>query len=54
MNATEALRNLHRMDRMGWFGPYGFYEAADYGPLDKVRRSSGQRRPLAGWPITRA
>ena len=40
VNATEALRNLHRMDRMGWFGPYGFYEAADYGPLDKVRRSN--------------
>jgi cyclic beta-1,2-glucan synthetase len=25
-----ALRNLHRMDGLGWFGPYGFYEAADY------------------------
>jgi hypothetical protein len=25
-----ALRNLHRMDALGWFGPYGFYEAADY------------------------
>jgi cyclic beta-1,2-glucan synthetase len=39
VNASEALRNLHRMDRMGWFGPYGFYEAADYGPTDKVRRA---------------
>jgi len=25
-----ALLNLHRMTRMGWVGPYGFYEAADY------------------------
>ncbi len=25
-----ALANLHRMNDLGWFGPYGFYEAADY------------------------
>jgi cyclic beta-1,2-glucan synthetase len=25
-----ALANLHRMNRMGWFGSYGFYEAVDY------------------------
>jgi hypothetical protein len=25
-----ALANLRRMDAQGWFGPYGFYEAADY------------------------
>jgi hypothetical protein len=25
-----ALANLRRMDSMGWFGSYGFYEAADY------------------------
>ncbi len=25
-----ALRNLHRMESLGWFGAYGFYEAADY------------------------
>jgi cyclic beta-1,2-glucan synthetase len=25
-----ALSNLHRMHTQGWFGPYGFYEAADY------------------------
>jgi cyclic beta-1,2-glucan synthetase len=25
-----ALANLRRMDALGWFGPYGFYEAADY------------------------
>ncbi len=39
VNAIEALRNLHRMERLGWFGPYGFYEAVDFGPADKVRRS---------------
>ena len=26
----EALANLHRMVQLGWSGPYGFYEAADY------------------------
>jgi cyclic beta-1,2-glucan synthetase len=25
-----AISNLRRMDAQGWFGPYGFYEAADY------------------------
>ncbi|MFZ1916857.1 MAG: glucoamylase family protein [Terriglobales bacterium] len=25
-----ALSNLHRMDDLGWFGSYGFWEAADY------------------------
>jgi len=25
-----ALTNLRRMDSLGWFGPYGFYDAADY------------------------
>jgi hypothetical protein len=34
-----ALSNLRRMDALGWFGPYGFYEAADY---------SGSRSRLRG------
>jgi hypothetical protein len=34
-----ALLNLRRMDALGWFGPYGFYEAADY---------SGSRSHLLG------
>ncbi|MBZ5688459.1 MAG: glycosyl transferase [Acidobacteriia bacterium] len=25
-----AMKNLHRMDSLGWFGKYGFYESADY------------------------
>jgi cyclic beta-1,2-glucan glucanotransferase len=30
VDRPAALRNLRRMDALGWFGPYGFYEAADY------------------------
>ncbi len=30
VDCVEALRNLHRMESMGWVGPYGFYESADY------------------------
>jgi cyclic beta-1,2-glucan glucanotransferase len=30
VDAAAALRNLRRMESMGWFGSYGFYEAADY------------------------
>jgi cyclic beta-1,2-glucan synthetase len=37
-----VLRNLHRMDRLGWFGPCGFYESADYGTSDRGRWSGCQ------------
>jgi cyclic beta-1,2-glucan synthetase len=30
VDRQAALANLHKMDAMGWFGSYGFYEAADY------------------------
>jgi cyclic beta-1,2-glucan synthetase len=30
VDRKSALSNLHRMDALGWFGSYGFYEAADY------------------------
>jgi hypothetical protein len=30
VDSKGALSNLRRMDALGWFGPYGFYEAADY------------------------
>ena len=40
VDAEETLKNLHRMDHLGWFGPCGFYEAADFGPVDKIRRSN--------------
>jgi len=42
VDEAGGLRNLHRMDRLGWFGPCGFYEAADFGPSDHVRRSNWQ------------
>lgn len=29
-DADEAVANLRRMVALGWLGPYGFYEAADY------------------------
>jgi cyclic beta-1,2-glucan glucanotransferase len=38
---AAALRNLHAMADMGWFGAYGFYEAADY---SSGRPSFWQRR----------
>jgi hypothetical protein len=30
VDRKAAISNLRRMDSLGWFGPYGFYEAADY------------------------
>ena len=27
---TEACKNLRQMEKLGWRGEYGFYEAADY------------------------
>jgi cyclic beta-1,2-glucan synthetase len=30
VDRPAALKNLRRMGAMGWCGPYGFYEAADY------------------------
>jgi cyclic beta-1,2-glucan synthetase len=27
---VRSVRNLRKMDRMGWFGSHGFYEAADF------------------------
>jgi len=30
VDPQAVLRNLRRMETLGWFGAYGFYEAADY------------------------
>ncbi|HZC43595.1 MAG TPA: glucoamylase family protein, partial [Acidobacteriaceae bacterium] len=27
---VQALANLHRMEKLGWLGEFGFYESADY------------------------
>ena len=40
VNSVEALRNLRRMDRMGWFGPCGFYEAVDFSVPDRPHRTN--------------
>ncbi|MGH9684649.1 MAG: glucoamylase family protein [Candidatus Acidiferrales bacterium] len=32
VDAASAAENLQKMDKMGWLGSYGFYEAADYTP----------------------
>jgi cyclic beta-1,2-glucan synthetase len=45
VDASEAIRNLRRMESDGWLGPYGFYEAADYTPAPG-RRSWRHRREL--------
>ena len=41
VDPVGAMRNLRRMSDMGWFGSYGFYEAADY---SSVRRKLWQER----------
>jgi cyclic beta-1,2-glucan synthetase len=40
VDRPAALRNLHRMYALKWFGPYGFYEAADYSGSHRIRPSS--------------
>ena len=42
IDPQESLENLHRMENLGWLGPYGFIEAADYTP---VLRKVFRRRP---------
>ena len=39
---TECIANLRRMERMGWVGAYGFYEAADYS-------EGGEPRLVRSW-----
>jgi len=39
-----AIENLHRMEDMGWFGAYGFYESADFTSVR--RRIWGDRYQL--------
>lgn len=38
VDPTAALKNLRRMVNRGWFGDYGFYEAADFGPSGSSAR----------------
>ena len=41
VSPREALRNLRKMERSGWLGPYGLYEAADF----TNNGSRGRTRP---------
>ena len=41
VDPSEALRNLRRMEELGWFAAYGFYEAVDY---TSSRRKSWRQR----------
>jgi cyclic beta-1,2-glucan synthetase len=43
IDPQASLENLHRMEDLGWLGPYGFFEAADYTP---VLRRFFRRRPV--------
>jgi cyclic beta-1,2-glucan synthetase len=39
ISSRETLRNLRRMERAGWLGTYGMYEAADF-----TKQNGGRRR----------
>jgi len=47
VDRKNALSNLQRMDALGWFGSYGFYEAADF--TVRRRRFRGPR-----WELVRS
>ncbi|HUI82628.1 MAG TPA: glucoamylase family protein, partial [Candidatus Binatia bacterium] len=50
VDPTEALRNLRWMTKKGWFGRYGYYEAADF--TRDVRPSRRQRFALVrSWMV---
>ena len=37
VNASGAVENLRLMNQMGWQGPLGYYEAADFGPARALK-----------------
>ncbi|MHB1935810.1 MAG: glucoamylase family protein [Acidobacteriaceae bacterium] len=41
---VHALANLHRMEKLGWLGEFGFYESADYS--DSTQHEKGKRYTL--------
>ncbi len=53
IEASAALRNLRKMARQHWVGPYGFYESVDFNPTTRSpltwknpwRRFSDKNRP---------
>ena len=50
INPAAAIRNLRWMNKRGWFGKFGYYEAADFTP--DVRPSRRQRYALVrSWMV---
>lgn len=47
IDPMAALQNLRRIVNRGWFGDYGFYEAADFGPANTA--SSRRCRVVRSW-----
>ena len=41
---SHALANLHRMEKLGWLGDFGFYESADYS--ETTQHEKGTRYTL--------
>ena len=48
-----SLRNLRRMDALGWFGSRGFYESADYTALAAGSARRAARSCAVGWRTIR-
>src|SRR5581483_7543859 len=41
VDTGASMHNLRRIDKEGWLGTYGFYEAADYGLISRTPRRHG-------------
>jgi len=48
VDRKAALSNLRKMNALGWFGPYGFYEAADYSG-SRSRRHGARYEVVKSW-----
>ncbi len=47
---VRALANLHKMDKLGWLGDFGFYESADYST--NIEHETGTRYTLVrSWMV---
>jgi cyclic beta-1,2-glucan synthetase len=46
---AEALENIRIMERDGWFGSYGFYEAADYSVSSRWPWSKRRPKLVRSW-----
>ena len=53
VDPEAALKNVRSMQRKGWLGAYGFYEALDFTPPGGTARFAARRWSAAGWLIMR-